>query len=114
MNLKTLFELRKTKSLTERITQARIFFHEEKLGLCDASCFLWPVFIAEDYASPNLNSGDLVAFKDAGAYGAVMSSIYNSRLLIPEVIAQDTKFAITKNRPSYEDLIKSETIPSWI
>ncbi len=69
---------------------------------------------SKDKIMPNLNSGDLVAFKDAGAYGAVMSSIYNSRLLIPEVIAQDTKFAITKNRPSYEDLIKSETIPSWI
>ena len=43
-----------------------------------------------------------------------MSSIYNSRLLIPEVMAQDMKFAVIKDRPSYEDLIKSETIPTWI
>ena len=62
MNLKTLFELRKTKSLTERITQARVFFHEEKLGLCDASCILWPVFIAEEYKSPSLKEGDVVTF----------------------------------------------------
>jgi diaminopimelate decarboxylase len=69
---------------------------------------------SKDKIMPSLNSGDLVAFKDAGAYGAVMSSIYNSRLLIPEVMAQDMKFAVIKDRPSYEDLIKSETIPSWI
>ena len=69
---------------------------------------------SKDKIMPSLNSGDLVAFKDAGAYGAVMSSIYNSRLLIPEVMAQNMKFAVTKDRPSYEDLIKSETIPTWI
>jgi diaminopimelate decarboxylase len=61
-----------------------------------------------------LSPNDLIAFKHAGAYGAVMSSTYNSRLLIPEVIAQNTQFAITKPRLSYEDMLKAEIIPNWI
>ncbi len=85
----------------------------KKYDIVGPVCETSDVF-AKDKVMPTLSSGDLVAFKDAGAYGAVMSSVYNSRLLIPEVIAQDTKFAITKDRPSYDDLIKAETIPSWL
>jgi diaminopimelate decarboxylase len=69
---------------------------------------------AKDKEMQVLNPGDLIAFKDAGAYGSSMSSIYNSRLLIPEVMAQDAKFFVTRSRPSYEDLLKTEAIPSWI
>ncbi|MBT6097651.1 MAG: diaminopimelate decarboxylase, partial [Marinovum sp.] len=49
--------------------------------------------------------GDLVAFRSAGAYGAVMSSEYNTRPLIPEVLVNGDQFAVIRARPSYDDII---------
>ncbi|MGR3565941.1 MAG: diaminopimelate decarboxylase [Heliomarina sp.] len=63
---------------------------------------------------PPLASGDLVAFRSAGAYGAVMSSEYNTRPLIPEVLVKDNQFAVIRQRPSFEDMINRDTIPSWL
>lgn len=56
-----------------------------------------------------LESGDLVAIKDAGAYGAVMASSYNTRPLIPEVLVKDDTLTVIRPRPSYEDLINLDT-----
>ncbi|MGP6089144.1 diaminopimelate decarboxylase [Antarctobacter jejuensis] len=63
---------------------------------------------------PPLNAGDLVAFRSAGAYGAVMSSEYNSRPLIPEVLVQGDQFAVIRARPSFDDMINRDTIPEWL
>ena len=63
---------------------------------------------------PPLASGDLVAFRSAGAYGAVMSSEYNTRPLIPEVLVKDNQFAVIRERPSFEDMINRDTIPEWL
>ncbi len=63
---------------------------------------------------PSLDAGDLVAFRSAGAYGAVMSSEYNSRPLIPEVLVNGDQFAVVRARPSYEDMINRDTIPAWM
>ena len=46
--------------------------------------------------------GDLVVIKSCGAYGAVMSSAYNTRLLAAEIMVKDDQFSIIKDRPSYE------------
>ena len=62
---------------------------------------------------PPLKSGDLVAFRSAGAYGAVMSSEYNSRLLIPEVLVNGDQFAVIRGRPSFEEMINRDSIPEW-
>ena len=59
-------------------------------------------------------AGDLVAFTAAGAYGAVMSSTYNSRLLVPEVLVAGDRFAVIRARPSYEALLALDTIPDWL
>ena len=56
---------------------------------------------ATDRDLPPLAEDDLVALTDAGAYGAVMSSTYNSRLLVPEVMASEGRFAVIRERPSY-------------
>ncbi|MEO0342888.1 MAG: diaminopimelate decarboxylase [Pseudomonadota bacterium] len=61
-----------------------------------------------------LHDGDLVAFRSAGAYGAVMSSEYNSRPLIPEVLVQDDQFATIRARPSFDEMINRDTIPTWL
>lgn len=63
---------------------------------------------------PPLVPGDLVAFRSAGAYGAVMSSEYNTRPLIPEVLVHEDQFAVIRERPSFDEIINRDTIPSWL
>ena len=63
---------------------------------------------------PKLNQGDLVVFHSAGAYGAVLSSQYNTRPLIPEIIVNGDQFEVTRERPSLEDILRGERIPSWL
>ena len=61
-----------------------------------------------------LAAGDMVAFRSAGAYGAVMASEYNSRPLIPEVLVKDDQFAVIRGRPSFDEMLKRDTIPPWL
>ena len=63
---------------------------------------------------PAVAAGDLVAFRSAGAYGAVMSSEYNSRPLIPEVLVDGDQFAVIRARPTYEEMIARDTLPEWL
>ena len=63
---------------------------------------------------PPVVAGDLVAFRSAGAYGAVMASEYNSRPLIPEVLVQGDQFAVIRARPTYDEMISRDTIPEWV
>ena len=63
---------------------------------------------------PKLAAGDLVAFRSAGAYGAVMSSEYNTRPLIPEVLVKGDQFAVIRKRPSFEEIINRDTLPEWM
>nr|WP_321249295.1 diaminopimelate decarboxylase [uncultured Ruegeria sp.] len=63
---------------------------------------------------PPLNAGDLVAFRSAGAYGAVMASEYNTRPLIPEVLVHGDQFAVIRERPSFDEIINRDTIPPWL
>ena len=63
---------------------------------------------------PETQPGDLVALMTAGAYGAVMSSTYNSRLLVPEVMVRGAEWAVVRPRPSFEDLIGLDRVPAWL
>jgi diaminopimelate decarboxylase len=67
-----------------------------------------------DRELPPLEAGDLVAFMSAGAYGASMSSEYNSRLLVPEVLVRGAEWAVVRPRPTYEDMLARETRPAWL
>lgn len=58
--------------------------------------------------------GEMVAFRSAGAYGAVMASEYNTRPLIPEVLVHEDQFSIIRKRPSVESIIKKDLIPDWL
>jgi diaminopimelate decarboxylase len=69
---------------------------------------------AKARALPELAEGDLVAFRSAGAYGAVMASEYNSRPLIPEVLVKGDQFAVIRARPSFDEMLKRDTIPEWL
>jgi len=63
---------------------------------------------------PPMDEGDLVAFRSAGAYGAVMASEYNTRPLVPEVLVQGDHFAVIRARPTFEDILKRDSIPEWL
>jgi diaminopimelate decarboxylase len=63
---------------------------------------------------PPLAAGDLVAFRSAGAYGAVMSSEYNTRPLIPEVLVHGRDFAVIRARPTFDEMLNRDTIPGWL
>ena len=63
---------------------------------------------------PPLNEGDLVAFRSAGAYGAVMASEYNTRPLVPEVLVSHDHFAVIRARPTLEDILNRDIIPAWL
>ncbi len=69
---------------------------------------------AKERLMPPVRPGDLVAFRSAGAYGAVMSSEYNSRPLIPEVLVNGDQFAVIRPRPSFDEMINRDTIPAWL
>ena len=63
---------------------------------------------------PAVGPDDLIAFRSAGAYGAVMASEYNSRPLIPEVLVDGDQFAVIRKRPTYEEMIARDTLPPWL
>ncbi|HEX3524433.1 MAG TPA: diaminopimelate decarboxylase [Stellaceae bacterium] len=69
---------------------------------------------AADRELPPFAEGDLLAFTAAGAYGAVMSTTYNSRRLVPEVLVSNERFDIIRARPSYDALLSLDTIPQWL
>jgi diaminopimelate decarboxylase len=71
-------------------------------------------YLALDRKLPLLPAGDLVAFMTAGAYGAAMSSSYNSRLLVPEVLVKGEEFAVVRPRQTYADLIGLDRVPEWL
>ena len=58
--------------------------------------------------------GDLIAIMSCGAYGAVMASTYNTRMLAPEVMVKDNEFAVVRARKTYEEIISDDSVPSWI
>jgi diaminopimelate decarboxylase len=63
---------------------------------------------------PPMLPGDLLVFKTAGAYGATMSSTYNQRPLVAEVLVRGAAHAVTRPRQSYEQLIGQDRAPHWL
>ena len=69
---------------------------------------------AEQRPLPPLAAGDLVAFCEAGAYGAVMASTYNGRPLVPEVLVRGGRFDVVRARPTFEESLALESMPDWL
>ncbi|MBR9808649.1 MAG: diaminopimelate decarboxylase [Alphaproteobacteria bacterium] len=61
-----------------------------------------------------LRPGQRIAFMSAGAYGAVLSSTYNARPLVPEVLVNGASFDIIRRRPDFEEMIALEKVPDWL
>jgi diaminopimelate decarboxylase len=69
---------------------------------------------ARDRELPPFSAGDLVAFMSAGAYGAVMSSEYNTRPLAAEVLVRGDRFAVVRQRPTYDEMLAREPLANWL
>lgn len=71
-------------------------------------------FLVKEREFPNFKQGDQIAFLSAGAYGFTMSSNYNSRPRVAEVMVKGNRFEVVRSRETVEDLIKGEKIPSFL
>jgi diaminopimelate decarboxylase len=70
-------------------------------------------FFAHDRDLPPLEAGDLIALRQAGAYGAVMSSTYNARPLAPELLVRKGKTAVVRPRQTLDELIGADRLAPW-
>jgi diaminopimelate decarboxylase len=78
-------------------------------GVCETGDYL-----ALDRELPQLGAGELVAIMTAGAYGAVQSSTYNTRPLVPEILVKGSRWAIVRPRQTYDDLIGMDRTAPWL
>ena len=71
-------------------------------------------FLAKGRELPEIERGDLLAVMSAGAYGFTMSSNYNSRPRVCEVLVRGDQFFVVRERERYEDLVRGESIPTFL
>ena len=71
-------------------------------------------FLVKEREVPMFRQGDLMAFMSAGAYGFAMSSSYNSRPRVAEVMVKGDKFEVVRERETVEELIRGERIASFL
>jgi len=77
--------------------------------ICESADFL----AKERYVEP-YEPGELMAIMSAGAYGFSMSSNYNSRPRVCEVMVKGDRFYIIRKRETFDDLVKGEMIPDFL
>jgi len=71
-------------------------------------------YLARDREMAALEPGERIAVGTAGAYGAVQSSTYNTRLLVPEVLVRGDAYHVVRPRGDYETLIGLDSVPDWL
>ena len=67
----------------------------------------------KSYPIEKAEPGDFFAFLDVGAYGAVLSSEYNTRPLVPEIMVYNKRYEIVRPRPTYDEIFDKEVMPNW-
>ena len=67
-------------------------------------------FLAKNRILPEFKKGELLAVMSAGAYGFTMSSNYNSRRRVPEVLVKGDRYHIVRQRETMEDLVRGESV----
>jgi diaminopimelate decarboxylase len=78
-------------------------------GVCETGDYL-----ALDRRMPAVAAGDLIAIMTAGAYGAVQSSTYNTRPLVPEIMVNGGEWAVVRPRQTYDELIGMDRMAPWL
>jgi diaminopimelate decarboxylase len=69
-------------------------------------------FLAKDRLMPEVQAGELLAVMSSGAYGFSMSSTYNSRPRVAEVLVSGGSFQVIRQREGYDDLVRGEALSS--
>lgn len=69
---------------------------------------------AKNRAIQEMRPEEYVAICSAGAYGAVQASEYNTRPLVPEILVNGTDYAVIRERPDYDEIIKRDKVPQWL
>jgi diaminopimelate decarboxylase len=95
--------------IMEAVAQRRALVQDVVGPVCETGDYL-----AQDRTLPELQSGDLIAAMSAGAYGAAMSSTYNTRPLIQEVLVRGSEWSVIRPRQTYEELIGQDRVPDWL
>lgn len=67
-------------------------------------------FFARDRLMPRFEEGDLLAVRSTGAYGFVMSSNYNSRPRVAEVMVRGARFCVVRQRETMAQLLENEVL----
>ena len=65
-------------------------------------------YLARERTLPQVQRGEILAVRDAGAYGFTLASNYNSRPRAAEVLVDSESYQIVRKRESYEDLVRGE------
>jgi diaminopimelate decarboxylase len=65
--------------------------------------------VGRDRVLPPLEVGDLVAVRDAGAYGSAMASNYNRRPFPVEVLVEEGRWSVIRRRQTVEDMLSLES-----
>lgn len=71
-------------------------------------------FFARGRRIPPIKNGDLLAVLGAGAYGFSMSSNYNARRRVAEVLVKDREFYVIRKREALRDLVRGESVPHFL
>ena len=70
-------------------------------------------FFIKDFKTSQLLERDLLAITNVGAYGSVLSSNYNSRPSITEIIIKDDSYSVIKKRQDIEEMIDQDSLADW-
>jgi diaminopimelate decarboxylase len=106
----TLYEAHHEIWPVAEATSRKPFIRQDVVGpVCETGDYL-----ALERLLPPFEAGDLIAVMTAGAYGAVMASTYNSRLLVPEILVNSAEYAVVRPRRTYEELIGKDRLAPWL
>jgi diaminopimelate decarboxylase len=94
--------------ITEALPGAKLLKMDIVGPICESGDYL-----AKGRDMAAIDNKDLLAIRTAGAYAAVMASVYNSRPLVPEVLVNGDQYSVIRRRWTIEDMIGLETFPEW-
>jgi diaminopimelate decarboxylase len=95
----------------------RVLAEEQDVVVAGPLCESGDVFTQEEGGVvvtrrlPVARIGDYLVLHDAGAYGAAMSSNYNTRRLAPEILVADGRDTVIRARQTYDHILQFERIP---
>jgi len=95
--------------LADRLNAPSVENYDVVGPLCESGDVL-----ARERPLPKISEGDILAILNAGAYGYAMSTQYNSRPRVAEVLVKDGHCELVRERENLQDLVRGQSIASWL